>query len=289
MSALESDRTELPTVGSLELAQDNRREFLGKFASAVFAGLIAPEVFAQAQATPQAAVREDVLLRMQRELEKAMQNPKRKWEMVIDLRKCIGCHACTVSCIAENRLPPGVVYRPVSEEEIGTYPDVSYRFVPRPCMQCDNPPCVAACPYDATHKREDGIVEINYADCVGCEKCVPACPYGARTKDEGEFWTKKTPGNGKMPYEALPVYEYGKKVDRAADEGPMDKVRKCTFCLHRITEGLLPQCVTTCVGRATFFGDANDPNSLVSELKKLPNITRLKEEAGTKPSVYYIV
>jgi molybdopterin-containing oxidoreductase family iron-sulfur binding subunit len=291
MDSKESEMLELPMVESLKPSQDNRREFLGKFASAVFAGLVAPEVLAQAQAQGSVAplAREDVIVRMQRDLEKALQNPKRKWEMVIDLRKCIGCHACTVSCMAENRLPPGVVYRPVAEQEIGTYPNVSYRFTPKPCMQCDNPPCVPACPYEATWKRADGIVEIDYEKCVGCEKCVPACPYDSRHKDEGDYWTDKTPGKGEMPYELLPAYEYGKKVERDADAGPMDKVRKCTFCMHRIYNSELPQCVTTCIGRATFFGDATDPNSMVSELKKLPNVVRLKEEAGTKPSVYYII
>ena len=92
-----------------------------------------------------------------------------------------------------------------------------------------------------------------------------------------------------MPYETLPVYEWNKKVAREEEAGPMDKVRKCHFCLHRIERGLLPQCVTTCIGRATFFGDLEDPTSLVSELIKKPNVMRLKEEAGTKPRVYYLV
>lgn len=277
---------------------EDRRAFLAKFASTVFAGLVAPGAIAQAQAQPaqspaasgvKEGVKEDVLLRMQREVEKALQNPKRKWSMVIDLRKCVGCHACTVSCVAENRLPPGVVYRPVSEREIGVYPNVTYRFVPQPCMQCDDPPCVPACPYDATWKRNDGIVEIDYLKCVGCDKCIPPCPYGARTHDYGDFWTDKTPGKGEMPYEQLPVYEWGIKAEREADNGPMDKVRKCSFCLHRISQGLLPQCVNTCIGRATFFGDATDPSSLVAELIKQPNVMRLKEEKGTNPRVYYLV
>jgi molybdopterin-containing oxidoreductase family iron-sulfur binding subunit len=92
-----------------------------------------------------------------------------------------------------------------------------------------------------------------------------------------------------MPYETLPVYEWGKKVAREDEAGPMDKVRKCHFCLHRISQGLLPQCVTTCIGRATFFGDLEDPASLVHHLAKSPNAIRLKEEAGTKPRVYYLV
>src|SRR3990170_651626 len=110
------------------------------------------------------------LLRMQEELKRAMEKPidQRKWIMVIDLQKCIGCSACTIACKAENHLPPGVVYRPVIEEEIGEYPNVTRNFLPRPCMQCDDPPCTPVCPVNATWKREDGIVVIDYNACIGC-------------------------------------------------------------------------------------------------------------------------
>ncbi len=82
---------------------------------------------------------EDSLVRMQRELVKSMAKPveDRHWIMVIDIRKCIGCYACTIGCVAENKLPPGVVYRPVTTEELGEYPNVQIRFLPRPCMQCE--------------------------------------------------------------------------------------------------------------------------------------------------------
>src|SRR3990172_3554784 len=117
--------------------------------------------------------REDPLLRMQADLKRALKKPveQRRWVMVIDLRKCAGCSACTVACISENKLPPGVVYRPVMDEEFGTYPNVTRRFLPRPCMQCDSPPCVPVCPVNATHKGEDGIVVIDYERCIGCRYC----------------------------------------------------------------------------------------------------------------------
>jgi Fe-S-cluster-containing dehydrogenase component len=51
----------------------------------------------------------------------------------------------------------------------------------------------------------------------------------------------------------------------------------------------LPACTTTCIGRATLFGDANDPSSLVAELISKPNVMLLKEELGTHPRVYYLV
>lgn len=238
---------------------------------------------------PAAQPNEAVLLRMQRELQRALQKPfeQRHWAMVIDLRKCVGCSACTIACKAENRLPPGVVYRPVIEEEIGEYPNVTRRFLPRPCMQCENPPCVPVCPVGATYQRIDGIVEINYEQCIGCRYCMTACPYNARVFDSGDYYTTDTPQL--EPYETLPTYEYGKVYDRPNGGSPVGNVRKCHFCLHRLDSGMLPECVTTCIGVATYFGDLNDPESLVSELVASPNVHRLKEELGTKPRVYYLL
>ena len=231
----------------------------------------------------------DVLLRMQADMRRALAKPEaeRRWIMVIDLRKCIGCHACTVSCIAENKLPPGVVYRPVIEEEHGSYPHVGRTFTPRPCMQCDNPPCVPVCPVGATFKRPDGIVQVNYDECIGCRYCIVACPYSARTFDFGDFYTANTPG-GTQPYETAATFEYGQKRSREHEASPVGNARKCHFCVHKLEEGMLPACTSTCVGRATYFGDANDSESLVHELLGQPGIKTLKPEANTKPRVYYL-
>ena len=233
---------------------------------------------------------ESVLLRMQREVQRTLKKPleDRRWVMVIDLAKCIGCMACTVACKAENGLPPGVVYRPVLEEEIGKYPNVSRRFTPRPCMQCDEPPCVPVCPVNATYKRPDGIVEIDYNQCIGCRYCIPACPYGARYFDFGDDYTKDTPG-GAQPYETAPSPEYGQSWTREGGQSPVGNVRKCQYCLHRLNAGMLPACVTTCMGEATYFGDANDPRNLVAELISSPRVMRLKLELGTEPKTYYLV
>ena len=231
----------------------------------------------------------DPLIRMQDELRLAMSKPveKRSWLMVIDTRKCVGCHACTVACIAENKLPPGVVYRPVVQEEIGTYPNVQLRFFPRPCMQCDNPPCVPVCPVNATWKRPDAIVAIDYDKCIGCRYCVAACPYGARTSDFGHNYTDDTPEI--QPYEKEPNHEYGKSWDRAHHGSPVGNARKCQFCLHRLENGMLPLCVTTCIGRANYFGDASNPESLVAQKARAANQIKLLEEKGTKPRVVYLV
>jgi molybdopterin-containing oxidoreductase family iron-sulfur binding subunit len=245
---------------------------------------------------------EDVLLRMQRELARAMAKPaeKRRWIMVIDTRKCVGCHACTIACVAENHLPPGVVYRPVVTEESGEYPNVHIRFTPRPCMQCDRPPCVPVCPVNATWKRPDGIVVVDYDHCIGCRYCIAACPYGARTSDFGEQYSQGVaegaPGGPDRPLAGpgapwmdRPSHEYGKAWRRKGHESPVGNARKCQFCLHRLEVGQLPQCATSCIGRATYFGDANDPESLVTELTARHNVQTLLPHKGTKPRVFYIV
>ncbi len=231
-----------------------------------------------------------ILQRMQEDVRRALRKPveERRWAMAIDLQKCVGCNACTVACIAENALPPGVVYRPVIEEEIGTFPHVTRRFIPRPCMQCDNPPCVPPCPVKATYKRPDGIVAIDYERCIGCRYCVTSCPYGARYFDWGEYHTGGTPRPG-QPYETRPTFEYEKKRPRKKGKSPIGNARKCHYCLHRLHAGMLPECVTTCIGGATYFGDLNDPKSLISELAASPRVLRLKEELGTKPRTFYLL
>ncbi len=248
---------------------------------------------------PEVLEQVDVLMRMHEDLLRALEKPveQRRWVMVIDLGKCVGCHACTIACVAENKLPPGVVYRPVLEQEIGTYPNVSRRFLPRPCMQCDQPPCVPVCPVHATYKDENGVVVVDYDQCIGCRYCITACPYAARTFDFGQTYTEGTPtADGLIlgeeaadDYERAASFEYSVSRPRAGREtSPIGNVRKCHFCLHRLAQGMLPACSTTCIGRATYFGDANDPDSLVAELLGSPNVMRLKEDLGTEPRVYYL-
>jgi len=252
--------------------------------------------------TARSGEQEDVLIRMQRELVRAMAKPaeKRRWGMVIDTRRCVACMACTVGCVVENKLPPGVVYRPVLDMEVGKYPDVRRRFLPRPCMQCENPPCVPVCPVGATWKRSDGIIEIDYNACIGCRYCITACPYQARTFDFGENWTNNAAHgpNGALAlqsgrvYDKEPSFEYGRewhRKDGLVPESPVGNTRKCMFCIARLEKGMLPMCVTTCIARATRFGDLNDPDSLVSEMSVQNNAVRLKEELGTNPKVYYVV
>lgn len=251
-------------------------------------------------ATPE-GLPEDPLVTMQRDLVRAMAKPRedRHWIMVIDRTMCVGCSACTIGCVAENKLPPGTVYRPVVTEELGEYPNVALSFLPRPCMQCNDPPCVSVCPVRATWKGPDGVVVVDYDRCIGCRYCLTACPYGARTSDFGLSYVdgaaESAPTGEGRPLEATPAAweiapsnEYLKSWDRADRQSPVGNARKCHFCLHRLNEGLLPMCVTTCIGRATYFGDGNDDEALVSRLAASPNVQTLLPEKGTKPQVFYI-
>jgi len=176
-----------------------------------------------------------------------------RWAMVVDLRRCVGCRACTVACKSENNVPGGVFRTWVRFAEVGTYPDTRPRFLPAFCNHCDIPPCVPVCPVLATYKRDDGLVLIDYDQCIGCGYCIQACPYGAR---------------------------FFNPVQRTAD--------KCTLCAHRLESGQMPACVSTCIGGALTIGDMNDPQSGVSKLLARYPTGTLKPELGTDPMFFYI-
>lgn len=237
---------------------------------------------------PKSKSGDDVLLRMQDDVDRALLKAPagRSWTMVIDLHKCVGCHSCTIACKAENVTPPGVAYRRVLDLDAGKYPDLRRDFVPVLCNHCDNPPCVPVCPVKATKRRADGIVDMDYNQCIGCRACLNACPYGARQSDFGQSYTAQTPKA--QDYETRPNFEYKRKWPRKKGKSPIGNARKCHFCIHRIERGILPACVTTCIGKATYFGDRNDEDSLVSGLIKQARTMRLKEGLGTLPKVYYI-
>ncbi len=178
-----------------------------------------------------------------------------RWAMLVDVRRCIGCQACTISCIMENAVPENSFRTIVSTYAVKTGDTTGTYVLPRLCNHCDNPPCVPVCPVGATFKREDGVVLVDGERCVGCAYCVQACPYDARFINH--------------------------------DTGKADK---CTFCAHRVEAGLLPACVETCVGGARIFGDLNDPDG---ELRQRLDAAKgevkvLKPEAGTRPHVFYI-
>ncbi len=206
--------------------------------------------------------------------------------MVIDLKKCLGCQTCTVSCKVFHGLGPGTVRVRVVEEEQGEYPRVERFYLPIRCMHCDEPECLKACPTGATKKRPDGIVTVDHDECMGCRYCAIVCPYQARSFIAVE--RRYFPENGN-------TWENERYAEHQV--GTMDK---CDFCHERIDDGVrrglepgkdpdaTPMCVISCIGKALYFGDLNDPESKVSRLIRERKGFRLKEEVGTRPSIYYL-
>ncbi len=185
----------------------------------------------------------------------------KRYGLVIDLERCIGCQTCRIACKVENNLETGSGIRvdtiggKYPDTPKGKYPNLSMYYLPVPCMHCGKPLCMDVCKPGAIYKREDGIVLVDEEKCNGCKRCISACPYGALTYDpEGEV------------------------------------VKKCTLCHHRIDQGLEPFCVICCEDEAIFFGDLNDPESRVSKLiaqRGIFGVHVFKPEAGTAPAVYY--
>ncbi|HSE44035.1 MAG TPA: 4Fe-4S dicluster domain-containing protein [Gemmatimonadales bacterium] len=221
---------------------------------------------------------------------------KFRYGMVIDTRRCVGCRACVVACKAENKTPPGVFYNRVLEDAFPA-PDDKPVYATKPCFHCEKPPCVEPCPVTprATYKRErDGIVVVDYDRCIGCGLCVQACPYDSRVLDPGESYPASAAGGA---WARVPSPEYGQYRVRRAGVQPIDRARKCTFCLHLQdaagrydkAAGRWPACAKTCTGHAIFFGDFNDPTSEVSMLVRRRRPVRLKEALGTEPNVHYLL
>jgi molybdopterin-containing oxidoreductase family iron-sulfur binding subunit len=200
-----------------------------------------------------------------------------RWGMVIDLNECkADCDACTTACRTENNVAfhgdeRWDVHRirmvKIKSKES---PDARERPVPLLCNHCDEAPCVQVCPVKATYKRHDGIVIIDHHRCMGCRYCMIACPYNARffNYKENHEWH-----NTKFPKRSHGVAE------------------SCDFCAHLLDAGKTPACVAACKntgGGALHVGNLNDPNSEVSMLIEDNITSRLREDFGTKPKVYYI-
>lgn len=178
-----------------------------------------------------------------------------RYAIVLDTRRCIGCHSCTVACRINNDLPIDMIYNPVTTVgPTGVFPHIHMLHLPLICMHCDEPPCVSSCPTGASQQRPDGIVWVEEQKCIGCKACVMACPYGART----------------------PNPETG-------------IVNKCDFCMDRVDVGKEPYCVQTCHQRARIFGDLDDENSEVFKLVNREHVVRLLPELGTQPHAFYIM
>lgn len=219
------------------------------------------------------------------------QQQVRAWVMAIDLARCNGCRVCTEHCIREHYVPPawGEPNYEGHQEWIKVYeidsPAGGKYFLPRPCMHCDNAPCVKVCPVGASYKRDDGLVLINQDRCIGCRFCIAACPYEARYFN----WYN-------------PPVSTEEKFVNYSDEYPVPHrrgvVEKCVFCAHRTSMGRLPACVEAChkAGmNAIYFGDVNEDAVTngaevvrLSELLSKNHAYRFKEDLGTQPRVYYL-
>ncbi len=213
------------------------------------------------------------------------QKKTRNWTMVIDLKKCDGCVTidqpaqCTQACIQAHFVPKGQQWIEVYEAELaggGTF------FMPTPCFQCENAPCVNVCPVAATYHNEDGVVLIDHRRCIGCRLCMAACPYQRR------FFNWGTP---ELPPEAA-LAEYSPIYPVPAVKGT---VIKCMFCAHMLQEGKLPLCVNGCPMKAIYIGDLNeDIATNGGEVVKLAKFLdendayRYKENLGTQPRVWYL-
>lgn len=205
--------------------------------------------------------------------------------MVIDLKKCEGCVTidtppqCTQACINGHFIPKDEQWIQVYEKEL---PGGGSFFLPAPCYQCENAPCVNVCPVAATYHEKNGVVLIDHNRCIGCRMCMAACPYQRR------FFNWSTP---KLPPEAA-LAEYSPLYPVPAVKGT---VIKCMFCAHLLHNGRLPLCVVGCPMKALYIGDLNeDVASNGAEVVNLSkfldenNAYRYKEELGTQPRVWYL-
>lgn len=175
-----------------------------------------------------------------------------RWAKLIDHTRCIGCHACTTACKSENQVPLSVTRTYVKYVDVGAFPDARRAFQVTRCNQCEDPPCVVACPTAAMHQRPDGIVDFDKSICIGCKACIAACPYDAI---------------------------FINPEDHSAE--------KCNFCAHRLDVGLEPACVVVCPTEAILVGDLDDADSRVAQMVGRDVVSVRRPEKETRPKLFY--
>lgn len=218
--------------------------------------------------------------------EAAIEPAGKRWGMIVDMSKNEDWQTCINACHKNHNVPD--VGNP--KEEIKwiwlapfgqAFPSEEHEylresFAKNPflllCNHCENPPCVRVCPTKATFKRpEDGIVMMDMHRCIGCRFCMAGCPYGSRSfnwRDPRNYITKANP--------EYPTRERG-------------VVEKCTFCVELVEKGKQPLCVEACKNGGLVFGDLHDPHSEIRNILRTKTAIRRKPEAGTNPSVFYLV
>ncbi len=206
----------------------------------------------------------------------------RRWVMVIDLSKCRNARKCISACQNAHDLKPEQFH--INTLHMQETPETAPFYMPKPCMHCDNPPCVSVCPVDATFKRNDGIVLIDNERCIGCRFCVAACPYSARIF----HWTEPKVSAEHTDKE----YDIEKNVPQKKGT-----ITKCLFSADRLRNEELPSCVSSCPNGVYYFGDENEDavtNGTTKETVRFSELLKnnagytLMEELGTKPRVYYL-
>jgi len=216
--------------------------------------------------------------------------PNTVYGYAINISKCKGYRKCVDACVEENNQSrdPAIQYIRVLELDLGTLdlskadPFYDAEQVPRPgklylpmqCVQCDNPPCVKACPVEATWKEPDGIVVTDYDWCIGCRACMVACPY----------WARRFNWNDPV----LPPDEINPRTHILGNV-PRRKgvVEKCTDCIQRVRRDRQPACMEACPTGARIFGNLLDPESEIRYVLEHKQVFRLKEEAGCEPKFWY--